>query len=227
MKTAMNAATTAVRPILLLLLLALSGCFSLSRSARVQQHYVLGAGRQTEGAALEDRSGGEAAVVGLRPPRLADYLASPFMVVRQGPHRVEFSEVDRWGEDLARGVSRTLALRMAARLPAHRVVSAPWPSGVRPEYVIQLRLLRFEGVAPDDPLDAAGEAHLLATWEILGSSDGAVLGSGTTEVRSGGWTVGDFDGLVSLLDAGLDTLAEELAQRLERVSASADTPGLP
>lgn len=227
MKTATSAATTAVRPILLLLLLTLSGCFSLSRSPRVQQHYVLGAGRETEGAALEDRTTAEAVVIGLRQPRLAEYLASPFMVVRRGTHRVEFSEVDRWGEDLARGISRTLARRMAARLPDHRVESAPWPPGARPEYVIQLSILRFEGVAPDDSLAATGEAHLLATWEILGSSDGAILGSGTTEVWSRSWTVGDFDELVNLLDAGVDTLAEELVLRLERLFASAGAPDLP
>lgn len=222
MNTTMNAATRAVRPLLLCLLLTLSGCFSLAREARVQHHYVLGASGQTEGTVREGRSVAESAVIALRPPRLAEYLASPYIVVRRGTHRIEISELDRWGEDLARGVSRTLAQRMAARLPAHRVESAPWPPGARPEYVIRLHLLRFEGVAPDDPLASAGEAHLLATWEILGSSDGAVLGSGTTEVRSGGWTIGDFDELVSLLDAGLDTLAEDLVLQLERVLASAD-----
>lgn len=218
MKITMKAATPAVLPILLCLLLALSGCFSLSRGARVQRHYVLGAGDQTEAAVLEGRSVAEAAVIGLRVPRLAEYLASPFIIVRRGTHRIEFSELDRWGEDLPRGVSRTLARRMAARLPAQRVESAPWPPGVQPDYVISLHLLRFEGVAPEDPLASAGEVHLLASWEILGG-DGDVRGSGTTEVRSGGWTVGDFDGLVSLLDAGLDTLAEDLALRLERVLA--------
>ena len=67
----------------------------------------------------------------------------------------------------------------------------------------------------DDPV---GEAHLLATWEILDPIDGALRARGGTEVRRPGWTVGDFNGLVDLLDAGLGVLAEDLIRALEGVS---------
>jgi uncharacterized protein len=224
MTTSMNPAPKAFRPILICLLLALSGCFSLSRGAPVQQHYVLGAGGEVEGPALAGPSA-DAATVGLRPVQLAEYLAGPFIVVRRGTHRVGFSELDRWGEDLARGINRTLTAHIVSRSPAHRVESAPWSPGAQPEYLIQVHLLRFEGVAPDDPLSPAGEAHLLATWEILRSRGSTVLARGTTEVRSSEWTVGDFDELVGLLDAGLATLAEDLVLELERVLSSTDGPG--
>lgn len=231
MKTAMNATiettTKALRTLLPFFLLALPGCFSMSHGAPSQRHYVLGADGQAERETLVEQTAAEAAVIGLRPPRLAEYLASPFIVVRRGTHRIGFSEFERWGEDLARGINRTLAGHMVARSPAHRVESAPWPPGVRLDYLIQLHVLRFEGVAPEDPLDPAGEAHLLATWEIVRSRDGAVLLSGTTQVRSDGWTVGDFDGLVSLLDGGLGTLADDLVVGLERAPASADAPDVP
>lgn len=227
MKTLMKTWTAARRPILLCLLLGVPGCFGLNRGAPAPRHYVLGTDGPAEGAVVEPRTAGDA-VVGLRPPRLAEYLSSPLIVVRQGTHRIGFSEFHRWGEDLARGVNRNLARRLSARLPGHRVEAAPWPPAAQPEYMIQVHLLRFEGVAPPEPLAAAGEAHLLATWEILGTSgDGGVVGSGSTEVRSGGWTVGDFDALVGLLDAGLDTLAEELAFELERVVVSARAPAPP
>jgi len=214
----------AVRAFLILLLLALPGCFSLSRGAPIQQHYVLSGGAPAPRVTVLAPSVTETLSIGLRPPRLAEYLASPFIVVRQGTHRVGFSEFDRWGEDLARGVNRSLATHIVARSPEYRVESAPWPAGAQPEYLIQVQLLRFEGVAPEDPLTRAGEAHLLATWEILRSGDGTVLAHGTTEVRSDGWAVGDFDGLVGLLDAGLDRLAEDLLQGLERALSSADGP---
>lgn len=227
MKTPMNTMTKAIRPVLLCLPLVLSGCFGLSRGAPVQQHYVLGAGEQVDRVALVGRSAAEATVVGLRPPRVAEYLATSYIVVRQGTHRIGFSEFHRWGEDLARGINRTLAGHMAAWSPDHRVETVPWTPGVRPDYLIQLHLLRFEGIAPEDLMDRAGEAHLLATWEIVRSRDGAVLLSRTTEVRSDEWMVGDFDGLVSLLDAGLSTLAEDLVLGLEHVHASSDGPEAP
>jgi hypothetical protein len=37
-----------------------------------------------------------------------------------------------------------------------------------------------------------------------------VLARGTTDRRSPGWTVGDYAGLVTLLDEGLDVLAGDL-----------------
>jgi uncharacterized protein len=208
--------------LLFALLLSPAGCFSLSHDAPPQQHYVLGADGPPELAApprdrpLADFSGH---LVGLRPPRMAEYLATPFIVVRRGSHQVEFSEYHRWGEDLGRAINRTVAVRLAALAPSHRVERAPWPSGTSPELLIQLQILRFEGVGPERSESGEGEAHLLATWEILRPLDGAVLGRGTTEVREGGWSVGDFDGLVRLLDSGLATLAGELAVSLAGAEA--------
>jgi len=208
--------------LLFALLLSPAGCFSLRHDAPPQQHYVLGADRPSELAApppdrpLTDPSG---QLIGLRPPRLADYLATPFIVVRRGSHQVEFSEYHRWGEDLGRAINRTVAVRLAALVPSHRVERAPWPSGTSPALLIQLQILRFEGVGPERSESGEGEAHLLATWEILRPLDGAVLGRGTTEVREGGWSVGDFDGLVRLLDSGLATLAGDLALSLAGAEA--------
>lgn len=203
------------RPVLLCMLLALSGCFSLARDPNPPRHYVLGGG--TVGAT--SMVAPVRTSIGLRPPRLADYLASPFIVVRRGVHRVGFSESDRWGEDVAHGIGRTVARHMAAREASLRMETTPWPATAIPDYIIQMHFLHFEGVAPEDPLVSKGEAHLLATWEISRRQDGALLASGTTEVRSPEWTVGDFDALVGLLDAALDTLAAELVRGLETALA--------
>jgi uncharacterized protein len=209
--------------LLFAILLSPAGCFSLSHSAPPQQHYVLGES-EPPGLAVPpaDRPVTDSAghLIGLRSPRLAEYLATPFIVVRHGSHQVEFSEYHRWGEDLGRAINRTVAVRLAALAPPHRIETAPWPAGTSPSLVIQLQILRFEGVARDRSGNGEGEAHLLATWEVLRPLDGAILGRGTTEVREGGWSVGDFDGLVRLLDAGLATLAGDLALSL----GGADVP---
>jgi len=218
----------ATRLLVFAALLSMGGCFSLSRGALPPQHYVLGADASV---AAVDRAAAERLdaarpgaasplVVGLRLPRMADYLASPFIVVRRGDHQVEFTEYHRWGEDLGSAINRTVAGLLAERAPSHRVVTAPWPGGTPPAQVIQLQVLRFEGTAPEGPESATGggatgQAHLLATWEILRASDGALVARGTTEVREDGWTVGDFAGLVRLLDRGLRRLADDLARNLE------------
>jgi uncharacterized protein len=209
------------RLLVLAILLSVAGCFSLGRQAPAQKHYVLGAGggaEQAAPAAARPAAEPGGLVVGLRPLRLADYLSTPFIVVRRGEHEVEFSEFHRWGEDLSRAVNRTVARRLASRIPEGRIEVAPWPVGTSPEFVIQVHLLRFEGLARVGAEDA-GEAHLLATWEVLRPGDGGVLARGTTDVREGGWSVGDFDGLVRLLDAGLEVLARDLVLGLGRALA--------
>jgi hypothetical protein len=140
-------------------------------------------------------------------------------VVRSGHHRIGFSQFDRWGEGLASGVNRAVAGHMLAQAPQLRVEVAPWPEGVQPDFLIQLHLTRFEGVAPEDPGASEGEAHLRAAWEILRRQDGARVGHGTTEVRESGWTIGDFDGLVTLLETGLVTLAHDLVAALENATS--------
>jgi len=199
---------------LLALSLALSGCFSLSREATLQRHFVLGG--VGEGRVAAPEGSGSGASIGLRPPRVADYLATPFLVVRHGPQQIHFSDTDRWGEELARGVNRALAGYIAEKAPSARVETAPWAPGVQPEFLIQLHLLRFEGVMPADAGNPTGEAHLLATWEVLRREDGALLAHGTTEVREGGWRTGDYQALASLLDRTLLRLAQDLLAALER-----------
>lgn len=212
--------THTMRPILMLAaLLALPGCFSLSRGAPPQQYYVLRGPSQSALPVGVPVAAADAIAIGMRPPRLAEYLATPFIVVRLAPNRVTFSEFDRWGEDLARAIHVSVAGHIEARAPDRQVEIAPWPAQMQPEYVIELHVLHFEGVAPDDSQDSVGEAHLLVTWEILRRQGEVVLLRGVTEVREPGWVVGDFDGLVALLDEGLGTLAEALIIGLESVLA--------
>ncbi|HSG47222.1 MAG TPA: hypothetical protein VLA43_05315 [Longimicrobiales bacterium] len=69
-----------------------------------------------------------------------------------------------------------------------------------------------------------GEAHLLATWDILRAADGVSLAHGTTESSEGHWTVGDFDALVHLLSAGVDALANDLLRALESLPPRPPAP---
>jgi uncharacterized protein len=208
--------TNALRLLLASTLLVSWGC-GLSRNAPAQQHYVLGGGSEPYIAAPAGESADSAdAVIGLRPLRLAAYLETPFIVIRRAPHRVELSEFHRWGEELERGISRALGGHLAAGAPSWRVELAPWGLGVQPDYLIQIHLLRFEGVVPEAPGALVGQAHVQANWEILRRHDGGVLSRGTTDVRQD-WTVGNFDALVSGLDQGLAALADALRADLERV----------
>ncbi len=213
----MNHSTRAARLIGLVSVAALAGCFSLGRTETPPTHYVLGTERVQESSqAPADLAG---LTVGVRRLRLASYLEAPFLVVRQGANRVTHSEFHRWGEPLSGGINRVVAGHLAARSIFRAVDVAPWPAREQYDYLVQLNVDRFEGLAPDDPAGTGGEVHMLVTWEILRQRDGLVIARGTTDHRVSGWRVGDYGGLVRSLDEGLNVLTRDLANTLSSLGA--------
>jgi uncharacterized lipoprotein YmbA len=192
-----------------------SGCFGLNRGAPPLQHYVLEGGHTHEVAAPHGDTAGPS--IGLRRLQLASYLDAPFIVVRQGPHQIGRSDLHRWGEDLSAGINRSVAGHLLERGVFRAVDVAPWTPRARPDHVIQLHVLRFEGQLPEDGAGLDGDAHVFATWEVL-DPEGTVLTRGTTDYRAGGWSVGDYLGLVRLLDAGLGVLADDLAVAIDTLA---------
>jgi uncharacterized lipoprotein YmbA len=199
-------------------LVVLSGCFSLGRTEPPQRHYVLGGERvQETDPAPRDLAG---LSVGVRRLRLASYLEAPFLVVRHGSNEVTYAEFHRWGEPLGGGINRAVAVHLAGRPSIRAVDVAPWPATERHDFLVQLHVERFEGLAPEDAAAVVGEVHMRVAWEIVRQRDGVVLARGATDHRERGWRVGDFAGLARSLDAGLHVLTEELAVTLSGLGAS-------
>lgn len=198
-------------------LITLTGCFSLGRDEPATRHYVLGESLPMGVDHAEGQPTG--ATIGLRHVQVADYLDVPFVVVRRGAQRITFSDFHRWGESLTRGVNRSVAGHLVARGPIRTVDSVPWPVEAQHDYLVQIQVLRFEGLAPEDPEATAGEMHMVATWKILNPGDGLVLQRGTTEHRRSGWVIGDYEGLVDVLESGLSSLADDIIAALGIVAA--------
>ena len=219
MKTRTQYTVRAVRLISFSAFVALGGCMSLGRGEPAQQHYVLGGGlpRQSE-ATTSDPPG---LTIGVRRLQIAPYLETPFILVRRGPNQIGFSEFHRWGETPSAGINRAVAGYLRERASLRAIDVAPWPAGERYDYVIQLHVLRFEGVSQGEPPAGVGGVVMLATWEIIRQLDGAVLERGTTDYRENGWTVGDYAGLVTLLDAGLHVLTDQLLSSINELNVSA------
>ena len=196
-------------------LLTLGGC-SLGRGAPPPQHFVLGGGAASQEAPMP-RPELTGMSVGVRRLQLASYLGTPFIVVRRGNQEITFSEFNRWGEPLSDGISRAIAGYLSAGAPFEAVHVAPWPARTEHDYLIELNVQRFEGVAPADPAANAGEAHILIEWQILRPGDTVVVARGTSDFREGGWEIGDHAGLVARLNNGLRALAAELMTNLPTV----------
>jgi len=196
-----------------MLLLTLGGCFSLSRKTPVLEQYVLGS-PPAQAKVASDRGG---FTIGLRRLDLAPYLAIPAIVVRRGDQQIITSEFHRWGEEPSEGINRALARFLAAEPTVRSVDVAPWSVRSKYDYLIQLHVLRFEGAAPEELAGTEGEARVVANWEMIRQPDGVVLARGATDHRERGWRVGDYAGLVTLLDKGLIAMAQDLGACLVRL----------
>lgn len=211
----------ALRLLAVILLSGLSGC-SLSRDTPQLRQYVLGAAMSASSAvSAAEASEVPGLVVGVRRLQLADYLAQPGIVTRRGANEVIVSEFHRWGEDLDEGITRVAARRLAATSQVAVADVAPWPTRTPHDYLLQIRVSRFEGAAATSGM--AGAAQMVADWDIIEPRGGAVLARGHTSYHETGWTVGDYDGLVMLLDRGLVEMAGEIASCVADVAAAGTT----
>jgi uncharacterized lipoprotein YmbA len=203
-----------IGPIAAFAVIGLTSCFSLGRNPPIERQYVLGG---SLGPVAGPSSSGKLAgkSVGIRRLQLAPYLATPFILVRRGPNQITHSEFNRWGEDLDAGVPRAVSGYLRALAPFRTVAVAPWPLQEKFDYLVQLRVLHFEGLAPEEPATGGGEVQVQAAWELINPQNGTVLARGTTDYRQPGWRVDDYAGLVKLLDTGLGELSRELVASLE------------
>lgn len=215
----MSLQSTATRVCFLAALSGVAGC-SLGRSSPPVENYVLSVAR----TAAPPSPGAAGITLGLRRLDLAAYLASPFIIVRRGTHQITSSEYHRWGEQLGHGTSRAVASHLAATEPIRAVNIAPWPVRTDHDYLLQLHVSRFEGVADSALAAATGAAHVAASWEILRPVDGAVLARGVTDFHRQGWRVGDYAALVTMLEEGLSGIAGDVASCVRRLAAAPQPP---
>lgn len=209
--------------------LVLAGCFKLSRESPRLQLFALG------GAAAANATSNSAAnaaspatpvrtglVLGLRRVDLASYLSTPAIMWRRGANQLVVSEFHRWGGDLDEGINRALAGHLAVLAPVQAVDVAPWQARARHDYVVQLHVSRFEGVA--DSAATEGRVHVMAGWDIIRPLNGALLMRGTTDDRGGAWRVGDYAGLVTQLDVALARVARDIGACLARFPNDSTPP---
>lgn len=205
----------------------LTGCFRLSRNTPPTQFFVLSGGASAStpsGAAPSTTSAqaGGSVTLGLRRLDLAAYLATPAIVVRKSAHQIHVSEFHRWGEELGQGINRTLASQLSNAPPVKAVSVAPWQPSSQHDFLVQLHVYRFEGVA--DSAATTGGIHVHAAWDIIQPRGGTVLVRGNTDYREGNWTAGDYEGLVSQLNAAISRVAQDIRGCLSRFRSDTIPP---
>jgi len=139
--------------------------------------------------------------------RLPQYLDRSQIVTRGGDHRLRIAEFDQWGGNLRDEMMRVLAENLGRLLPGSRVIAAPSPVPLQPDYRLALDLHRFE-------LDADGRVRLAGRWWLTRGSDGAAVAA--EDVSFAGAAVGSssYDAVVGAMSAVYGELARSVARGL-------------
>lgn len=203
-----------------------SGCVRILEPRQTNITYYLLDGSPGGDTVTTDSDGLD---VGLRQPRLASYLDAARIVRRSGTNEIDFSEFHRWGETLSSAINRVVALNLKNQPGVRSTEIVPFARAARFDYIVQLHVLRFEGRGPAPPgpevdSDApvpTGTSQMVIRWTVYDPDGQTVVAQGTSRDTRGNWPVTDYEALVSRLDASLNIVAEDIANRLRSLERGA------
>lgn len=142
--------------------LLLVGCAQVTPTRFYTLSSVLAAPGEATAAPATDLA------VGIGSVGLPDYLSRPQLVTRDGSTRVALAEFDNWIEPLQGLFARTLAENLSTLLGTDDVLTLPQRRPFRPDYQVEVEVVRFDA-------DSSGNAVLDARWWLLDARGEAVL----------------------------------------------------
>lgn len=144
--------------------------------------------------------------VGLGPVTLPEIYDRPQIVTRTDTNRINLAEFDRWGGDLNKELTRTLARNLMGRLNTDSVALFPWSGRYRPEFQVSIRFFRLDG-----QLDRS--ATLDGVWRLLDGSKGCELAAHRFEYQEQTSGPG-YPGLVDAISRGVARLSDDIAKEI-------------
>jgi uncharacterized protein len=151
-----------------------------------------------------------AAVIGVGPIRMPDYLDRRTLIVRNGRNELALVELTQWAEPLGDTFARVLADNLSVQLGTRQVALFPWRPAMRIDYQVTVQVAQFDG-----PL--GGPVLLRAHWQVSGG-DGKIIGdSGYTQIEE---QAGDatIDALVAAQSAAAGRFGREIAAAIGRLA---------
>lgn len=188
--------------------LLLSGCAVVRPVEDSTRFYVLDAG---EYEPLEPEPRENAVVVGLARTRVARYLESPGIAVRERGYELKFSSRHRWAEPLESAIGRLVSENLTREGSVSHVVGRELQQRALPDFDLHLAVSRAEGVVPD-----AGPPHIVfrATWELRAGREAALVASGTVWEDNLRWDGQSYDQLAAGISEGTTAVSRQVAKAL-------------
>ena len=190
----------------ILTIIALTLCLAacMGKPTRPSQFYLLSpdpvqpvAARATANSPLS---------IGLGPVTLPEIYDRPQIVTRSGSNQIILAQFDRWGGDLNKELSRTLARNLMSRLNTDSVALYPWSGRYKPDFQVSVRFFRLDG-----RLDNA--AMLDGVWTLLDGSKGCELAAHHFQYQEQTSGPG-YPELVDAISRGVARLSDEIAGKI-------------
>ena len=195
-----------INAILLVCVLAFSGCLGGPAKTPAATYYVLNSTYSAENRAqpvtvLND------ATVGVGPIKLSRVLDRPQIVTRTGENEIRVADLERWAAPLQEIVTNVLVDNLSALLPGADILKLPWPVTISITYQVTMDITRLDGMP-------GGEVILRTRWGILGEGGKKVLANKLTMLNEPvrGNTTAD---MVSAQSRLLEKLSREIALEIK------------
>jgi hypothetical protein len=186
-------------------LILLAGCINLGEGTR---HRVRLYTLQPTVSAAESRFGLAGQSVGVGPVYLPDYLQRTQVITLDTPNEYRLAEFGKWAEPLEENILRVTAENLFRLLESERILTFPWRSGRKPDYLIRMDIRRFEAVTGD-------AAHLTVQWTIEPQESEKAPRSGLFQGKSPLQGEGT-DAVVAAMSRTLGDFSRRMAEELAR-----------
>ncbi len=183
--------------VLCISLLVVGGCAS-----RNANFYTLNSLQSTDAPAA-DAGTLQGATIAIGPVKIPEYLDRPQMVTRTSQNSLQLAEFERWGDPLAKSITRVLAENLSVLLATDRVSIFPYPIPVDALYQVSVEITQLDA-QPD------GKVLLGATWTIFGQGCKQILAMKKTRLSAAGDQSG-YAGIASATSRAIEALSREIA----------------
>jgi uncharacterized lipoprotein YmbA len=107
-------------------------------------------------------------IIGIRPVDLPGTIDRIQMVTRSGSNQLAISSLHRWADYPNQLVQQTIGENLQSLMPDTRVVSAPWPMGLKPDVTVAVKFYDLIGTADHHVL-------LSALWSVTAADPSSMV----------------------------------------------------
>ena len=158
-----------------------------------------------------------AAILGIGPIRVPEYLERPQIVTRGNGSELNIDDFHRWGEPIVDAQHRIIASNVDALLDD--VIVVAYPYGAVADYDAKLvgRIDRFD-------MDATGTTRLDVFWAVARADNELLVKPRRSLFTVAGGEPADPNSVATAMSDCLTQFSREIADAIGRVRVAADSP---